>query len=297
MGSWEALPSRWRERPYRRSRSAGFLAFGAQAEADFLGAAVAGSPSVSARDAEYFDGWYADKLVADVLEAAKQQLLGHPSELVATSLLTMPGLREVRNALRLSAGRRLLDLACGSGAFGCWIARETWCDVVGVNFSSVAVDHARRSAPGFGLLAERAQFIVGDLTATGLPGESVDAVMVIDSIQFASGPAVATECRRVLRPGGRIAITGWEPVDRADSAHSDRIRTCDPAEALRSTGFTEMCVVERQQWLDAERAFWEDIVAHDPAEHPALPSAIAEGNRSLASWGTLRRVFVTATRP
>lgn len=252
---------------------------------------------MSARDAGYFDGWYADKLVAGVLEAAKQRHLGHPPELLATSLLTMPGLREVTNALGLSPGHRLLDLGCGSGAFGCWIARETGCDVVGVDFSSVAVGHARSSAPGFGLLAERAEFVVGDLTATGLPDESVDAVMVIDSIQFASGPAVAAECRRVLRPGGRIAITGWEPVDRADPVHSDRLRTCEPGETLTSTGFTEVWVVERPQWLDAERAFWEDIVAHDPAEHPALPSAIAEGNRSLASWGALRRVFATATRP
>jgi SAM-dependent methyltransferase len=258
---------------------------------------MAGSPNVSVRDADYFDGWYPDKLAASVLERAKQRHLGHPPELLGTSLLTMSGVREVADALRLSAGRRLLDLACGSGAFGCWIAQETGCDVVGVDFSTVAVEHARSSASGFGLHGRRAEFRVGDLTATGLADESVDAVMVVDSIQFASGSAVAAEARRVLRPGGRIAITGWEPVDRSDPVHSDRIRNCDPDEALRSAGFAEVRVAERPQWLDAERAYWADIVTHDPAEHPALPSAISEGQRSLAAWGTLRRVFATATRP
>lgn len=120
--------------------------------------------------------------------------------------------------------------------------------------------------------------------------------MVIDTIQFAPGPEVAAECRRVLRPGGRIAVTGWEPVDRADPDHSQRMRDCDLRHALDSAGFTSLLVSERPDWLAAERAFWQEIVTHDPAEHPALPSAVAEGRRTLANWGKLRRVFATAIR-
>lgn len=252
---------------------------------------------MSTLDATYFDGWYADKLDAPVLEVAKQRHLGHPPELAGTSLLPLAGLREVGAGLQLAPGLRLLDLACGSGAFGCWLARETGCELVGVDFSGVAIDHARRAAERlFGLEAGQARFAVGELTATGLADRSVDAAMVIDSIQFADGPSVAAECHRVLRPGGRIALTGWEPVDRADPVHSDRMRGSDLGASLRAAGFAEVRVQERPDWLAAERQFWQEIVRHDPAEHPALPSAVAEGTRSLARWGKLRRVFATATR-
>jgi SAM-dependent methyltransferase len=251
--------------------------------------------SVGDLDADYFDGWYADKLGADVLEKAKRRHLGHPPELIGTSLLTLSGLQEVAAALRLTPAQRLLDLACGGGGFGSWVARVTGCGVVGVDFSTVAVEHAREAAgPMFGLDADHAEFIVGGLTETGLPDSSVDAVMVIDSMQFAPGLAVAAECRRVLRPGGRIAVTGWEPVDRADPVHSDRIRSCDLGESLRAAGFAAVDVVERPEWLAAERAFWEEVVTHDPDEHPALPSAVAEGRRTLTNWGKLRRLLATA---
>ena len=123
---------------------------------------------MTALDANYFDGWYADKLAAEVLAAAKQRHLGHSAELVATSLQTVDGLREVSDSLQLSKGKRLLDLACGAGAFGCWVAARTGCDVLGVDFSAVAVAHAQTAAANtFGLTGERAQFSVGELTATG----------------------------------------------------------------------------------------------------------------------------------
>jgi SAM-dependent methyltransferase len=253
---------------------------------------------VSTRDAAYFDGWYANKLEADVLESAKQHCLGHPPELRGTSFLTFDGLHEVEAALDLSPGRRLLDLACGAGAFGCWLARRSGCDLIGVDFSRVAIAHAHRSAGQvFDLPAARFHFQVGELTATGLPNAAVDAVMVIDSIQFAPGADVAAECRRVSRPGGRIVVTGWEPVDRSDPVHSERLRNCDIGGSLTEAGFLDIQIGERPEWLAAERACWQQIVERDPAEHPALPSAIAEGRRSLRNPAGLRRLCVTAVCP
>ena len=62
-----------------------------------------------------------------------------------------------------------------------------------------------------------ASFRIGGLTATGLPDASVDAVLCTDAIQFPDEPASAyEEIRRVLKPGGRAALTCWEPLDRND---------------------------------------------------------------------------------
>ena len=249
-------------------------------------------------DAAYFDGWYAEKLDADAIEAAKRRCLKHPPEFRGTSFLTLDGVNEVGDGLALAPGLRLLDLACGVGAFGCWLTKQSGCDLVGVDFSSVAVERSRWSAVQvFDLPDGRVDFRVGELTMTGLPAVSVDAVMVIDSIQFAPGVDVASECLRVLRSGGRIALTGWEPVNHNDPVHSERMRTCGLGASLAAAGFVDIQVDDRPEWLAAERACWQEIVGHDPATHPALPSAIAEGRRSLASWGTLRRVYATAARP
>jgi SAM-dependent methyltransferase len=252
---------------------------------------------MSSRDARYFDGWYAEKLRADAIDGAKQSCLGHPPEFRGSSFLTLDGLHDVAAALDLAPGLRLLDLACGVGAFGCWLTKRSGCSVVGVDFSSVVVEHARRSAGEvFGLPADRFDFQVGQLTATSLPAESVDAVMVIDSIQFAPGVEVASECHRVLKSCGRIAVTGWEPVDRNDSLLSERIRNCDIGGSLAAAGFIDIQISDRPDWYAAERACWQEIVTHDPAKHPASASAIAEGHRSLANWERLRRMCVTAVR-
>mgnify|MGYP003694001477 CR=1 FL=1 len=63
-----------------------------------------------------------------------------------------------------------------------------------------------------------ASFRVGELTAAGLPDASVEAVLCSDAIQFlerATGYAY-DEIRRVLKPGGRVVLTCWEPLDRND---------------------------------------------------------------------------------
>ena len=88
-----------------------------------------------------------------------------------------------------------------------------------MDFSAQALTEAREQAAGMGV--SNAMFRVGDLTATGLPDASGDAVLCTDAIQFPDEPAVAyEEIRRVLRPGGRVALTCWEPSDRTDERRS-----------------------------------------------------------------------------
>ncbi|WP_410628466.1 SAM-dependent methyltransferase [Amycolatopsis sp. cmx-8-4] len=54
------------------------------------------------------------------------------------------------SALDLRAGRVLVDLACGRGGYGLEIARRSGCRVVGIDFSRVAIEHARRRARALG---------------------------------------------------------------------------------------------------------------------------------------------------
>jgi ubiquinone/menaquinone biosynthesis C-methylase UbiE len=190
----------------------------------------------------------------------------------------------------------LLDLACGRGAYGLLIAKETGMTLIGVDFSAQALIEAREQAARVGV--SNASFRSGELTATGLPDASVEAVLCTDAIQFPDEPSVAyDEIRRVLKPGGRVALTCWEPIDRADARVSVRIRRANLADGLRQAGFMDIEVRDRPSWLAREQTMWEEAVTLDPGDDPALRSFHDEAVKSLQWAGLLRRVLAVATNP
>lgn len=222
-----------------------------------------------------------------------QRHLGLPPHVRADNTVPWSGVAEIVDALLLSPGATLLDLACGRGGIGQEIARRTGAVVLGVDFSSVALALAREGATGPGV---DATYVEGDLTATGLDQACVDAVLCVDSVQFADLPtSVYREMRRVVRAGGRVVLTGWEAVDRADESVPPRLRKVDMYAGLASCGFTDVRVMDRCDWQDVERALWDEAAAVDPGENPALRSLRDEGVRAVAGWTALRRVLASAT--
>ena len=107
------------------------------------------------------------------------------------------------------AGGRALDLGCGTGANVLFLAEQGW-NGLGVDFSSVAVSRARRDAAARDL-ADRATFLVGDVTASELPGVegTFDLVVVYNTLQDLLGEqrsALASLVRRHTRPGSRFVL-------------------------------------------------------------------------------------------
>jgi SAM-dependent methyltransferase len=245
--------------------------------------------------AEYFDEWYAD--IAD--STARQQLftkhLNLPEEVGPSNMVPLDGLRQIAEALSLAPGQVLVDLACGRGGPGMWIAREHATRLIGVDFSAVAVSQAGRRRALFGLADAAAEFLVGTLDSTGLPSGEADAVVCVDAFQFAAdGARAAAEIHRVLRPGGHVVLTSWEPVDRSDPAVPDRIRAVDLAASLTAAGFRDVECVERPEWHEVARRLWQETLALEPGGDPALASMREEAERSVANHHRLRRVMATA---
>jgi SAM-dependent methyltransferase len=253
---------------------------------------------VTSLDADYFDQWYADQTGSAVLESAKQRHLGLPPELLSTSLLTLDGLREIGGLLGIGSSERLLDLACGRGGYGLWLARETGASVIGVDFSGVAVRQAQAAIEAFDLGKGRAAFEVGELEATGLPDAAVDATLCVDAVQFAGDVVTALrEMLRVTRPGGVVVLTAWQTVDATSASVPERLRRLDLGPQLEAAGFVDVMVVDRSDWRESERAFWEEAVACDPDRDPALESWHEEGVRVLSDWDSVRRIVATARTP
>ncbi len=102
-----------------------------------------------------------------------------------------------------------VDLGCGTGANVLFLAERGF-DAVGVDFSRVAVDQARRAADRQGL-AHRARFVEGDVTAEHIPGVEgpFDLVVAYNTLQDLRGPArpaMAATIRRLSRPGSAVVL-------------------------------------------------------------------------------------------
>lgn len=197
--------------------------------------------------------------------------------------------------LRMPQDGLLLDLACGRGGYGIEVARRTGARLLGVDFSSVALEQARSSSARL-LPAGRAAYQVGTLLSTGLPPGVADDVCGRGPV---ADPPVAAmvEFRRLLAPGGRLVLSCWEAADPADERVSPRIRAVNLRRDLPAAGFVHVQVHEKADWREVERAMWEEADAAPQDSDAAVQSLQAEGRRSLATWDSLRRMFATATAP
>jgi SAM-dependent methyltransferase len=245
-------------------------------------------------DASVFNAWHADVASSAACDLVFQRALGLSPEVVSNSLLTWAGIADITAVLRLAPGQTLVDLACGRGGYSQEVARRTGACLVGLDFSAVAVAIAEHSTDQ----RARARFCVGDFTAVGLRDDSADAVMCIDAFQFSESPLGAlAEWRRILVPGGRLAITGWEPIDPDDQRVPERIRRMNLAHDLAEAGFEHIEVTGKPDWHAAERGLWQVAVQTDADGDPGLAALREEGTHVLETFDAKRRVLGTATAP
>ncbi len=110
-------------------------------------------------------------------------------------------------ALQVGAGELVVDVASGPGTSSLQIARETGCDVVGIDLAEDSVATATRAAAKAGLSA-RVRFLQGDAEALPLAEEAADGALCECALcTFPDKERAAREFARVLRPGGRVAIS------------------------------------------------------------------------------------------
>ena len=142
---------------------------------------------------------------------ANLDALDTDAQLALTGERTVPGIpaenywfRRHEIAYRFIAescrGKQVLEAGSGEGYGGAMLA-AAGATVTCVDYDASAVEHTRRRYPELTMIA-------GNLVDLPLPDESVDVVVNFQVIEHLwDQAAFIAECRRVLRPGGRLLIS------------------------------------------------------------------------------------------
>lgn len=200
-------------------------------------------------------------------------------------------LERLCTALRLTSGHTLADLGCGHGGPGLWIAKRTGANLIGIDLSSAGVALATEQALKLGI-TDRTEFQVSDLTATGLPDASCDAVMSLDVLLFVPDKAAAVrEFARILRPGGILGFTTWEQPGYSTRIGAEQL--ADHRPLLQKSGFTVETHEEPADWRRQQTAPAEGLIATQAEMskemEPATAAALVAMGRGVLDDMTVRR--------
>jgi arsenite methyltransferase len=179
-----------RERYAAAARSVG----GEQAGCCALGEPGCGCCEVSELD---------DRTLGEALYSIEER-----GELPDEAVLASLGCGNPTAVAELHEGEMVLDLGSGGGIDVLLSARRVGRTgkAYGLDMTDEMLELARRNQRTAGV--ENAEFLEGTIEEVPLPGDSVD-VIISNCVINLSGdkPAVFAEAARVLRPGGRFAVT------------------------------------------------------------------------------------------
>ncbi len=180
-----------------------------------------------------FDDWLTDRVARRPSGERARRVYGAPD-------VHDFARRAILEALALRPGDRLLEIGCGGGL----LLRDALAggaQATGLDHSEEMVDLARERAPG-------AEVVLASADSLPFADGSFTAVAMSVVFFFLDQPSqVLRECRRVSRPGGRLAVftTGPElrgtPAAPEPMASTGHFHTDDELAALaRGAGFRDV---------------------------------------------------------
>jgi SAM-dependent methyltransferase len=127
----------------------------------------------------------------------------------------MPVSRWMVDAIGPQPGHTVLELAAGPGETGLLAAEvvQPGGTLICTDFAEPMLEVARQRAATHGV--DNVEFRVVDAESIDLDTASVDAVLCRWGYMLMADPGAALgETRRVLRPGGRVALAAWDEPER-----------------------------------------------------------------------------------
>ncbi|HEY3014068.1 MAG TPA: class I SAM-dependent methyltransferase [Nocardioides sp.] len=119
-------------------------------------------------------------------------------------------------AAHLSAGEAVVDIGCGCGATTLAAAHVVGSTgaVYGIDLSEPMLGVARRRAEASGLA--NITLVQGDVQTHRFPARFDAAVSRFGTMFFVDQTVALANIRRGLRPGGRLCLATWQPLEAND---------------------------------------------------------------------------------
>jgi arsenite methyltransferase len=190
----------------------------------------------------------------------------------------------------LCAGETVLDLGAGGG-FDCFIAGAkvgAQGRVIGVDMTPEMVSKARRNIEGYAKQTKLAnvEFRLGEIENLPVADASVDVVISNCVLNLSPDkPRVWREVARVLKPGGRVAVSDLallKPLPEAVRADVEALVGCVAGAVLvdetraqaEAAGLSDIVLYSKPEYIDA-MTNWEDplyqkiVAALPPGSKPS----------------------------
>lgn len=112
----------------------------------------------------------------------------------------------------------VIDVGCGTGTLAVALAR-VGARVTGVDGDGEILDRARAKARRAGVEIDWREGLADALLVPDASADAAVCSLLLHHLQPAAKAAALAECRRVLRPGGRLHVADWgrpaDPLQRA----------------------------------------------------------------------------------
>jgi len=181
---------------------------------------------------------------------------GEHGELPDTATMASLGCGNPTAVAELGAGETVLDLGSGGGIDVLLSARRVGPTgkAYGLDMTDEMLALARQNQAKAGV--ENVEWLRGQIEAIPLPGETVDVVISNCVINLSGDkPAVLAEAARVLKPGGRFAVSDviadedMDDATRADMAEwtgciAGALTRREFEQALSATGLEDIEIIE-----------------------------------------------------
>lgn len=211
--------------------------------------------------------------------------------------------KEVVRRLGLRPGTRLLDVAAGTGALSIPAAR-VGADVVATDLAPAMIERLNARARAEGLSTVRGRTMDGQ--ALDLEDDAFDVAVSVNGVSLFPDMARAlTELVRVTRPGGRVVIVAFGPVEtvefivyvtsavRAAVPDTSPLPTSLPFQAAAPEVLRERLVTAGLREVRIDTITWE--TAFDSVQHlwNMFTASNPVGARLVAGFSDAQRAEVT----